>query len=174
MTTMDNIMFIFFDLGFLWLYVLTFHKPDWICNRFGDIEKVVATLVMDSISILIVIIFFQTFELTLRLLNPIVTNIVYPFGKLFVYLSKKIHNEITYLSNQFEKVVIDSWITTLDDTFFYPINKVYMDSIEPKVLILIPIFTPMLAWIEKRKKWIETKISFIRYLKKFHQRIWQW
>jgi hypothetical protein len=173
-------MFFFFDLGFLWLYVLICHKPNWICNRFGDIEKAVTTLMMDSISISIVIIFFQTFELTLRSLNPIVTNIVYPFGKLSAYLSKKIDNEITYLSNLFEKVVIDSLITTLDNTFFYPINKMYMDwieymdSIEPEVLILLSIFTPMLAWIDKRKKWIETRILFIEYLKKFNKKIWQW
>jgi hypothetical protein len=50
----------------------------------------------------------------------------------------------------------------------------YMDSIEPEVLILLSIFTPMLAWIDKRKKWIETRILFIEYLKKFNKKIWQW
>lgn len=174
MMTMTYIMFFFFDLGFLWLYVLICHKPDWICNRIGDIEKAVTTIIIDSISISIVVIFFQTFELVIQSFNPILTNLVYPFVKLSSYLSKKIHNEIAYLSNLFEKTVIDSLIIMLDNVFFYPINKMYMDLIEPEVSIMISIFSPMLMWIEKKKKWIETRILFMRYLKEFNKKIWQW
>jgi hypothetical protein len=170
----DIIVFLFFDLGFLWLYVLIFHKPDWICNRFGDIEKAVSIIMIDSISILIVVFFFQTSRLIRRLLNPILKNLVYPFGASSSYFSKRINNEIVYLSNLFEKSVVDPLIATLDNVFLYPILKVYMNFIKPKVLIMTSIFTPMFLWVERRKRQIETIVSFVRYLKEFHKKIWQW
>lgn len=174
MTKITNLAFFFFDIGFLWLYLLTFHRPNWLCNRIGDIERAVTTIMMDSICIFIVIVFFQTFEPTLKSFSPIITNIVHTFARLSSYLSKKIHNEIAYLSNLFEKTVIDRLITTLDNRFFYPINKIYMKSIKPEILILTSDFAPMFEWIETKKKWIETRILFIKYLKEFNKKIWQW
>lgn len=170
-TKMANIMFLFVDFGFLWLYFLTFHRPNWFCNRIRDIERVIMIIMMDSICIFIVAVVFPAFELTLKSLSPTVT---YLLAKLYSYLLKKIHNEITHLSNLFEKIVIDRLITTLDDILFYPMDKIYMKWIKPDVMILTLKFTPMFEWIEAKKKWIENRILFIKYLKEFNKKIWEW
>lgn len=168
--------FFFYYIGFLWLYLFIFHKPTWICNRIRDIEKTLITVLTDLISISIVIIFFQTFKLILQTLSPILRNLVYPIGKLSSYLFEKTQNEMTHLSVLFEKTVIDFLIVTIDNAFFYPLNRIYIDLIEPEILIpiLIPILISIFTWIEEKQRWFENKTLFIKHLKEFHKKIWQW
>lgn len=168
-TTPCMVLFLFY-FGFFLLCVFTYYKLDWICNRFGDIEKVVTEIVTDFIYISIQIIFVKSFESIFESLRPTVTNLIYSFKKLSSYLLKKINNEIPYLYIWFERNVIDLLITILDDFFFYPVIKIYVDFIKPEALILMSIFIPMFVWI---KRWIESKVSFIRCLKECNKKIWQ-
>lgn len=176
---MSDISSFIFRFGFLWLYVFIFHRPEWICNRIRDVEKTLVTVVTDFISISIIVIFFQTFRLIIRSLRPIVVNLIYPFGKASSDFLQEIQNEIIHLSILFERTTIDSLILILDNAFFHPIKEIYLDSIEPEILmpILIPIFTwieKRVVWIEKKGIWIEDRVLFIKYLKKFHIRFWKW
>lgn len=165
METTPCTVFFYFYLGFIWLYVFTYLKPNWICDMFGDIEKVVTAIIID-LFVSIEIILEQTFELIFESLRPTLTNSIYSFEKLLSRFLKKINNEIPYFSNLSESDMIDLLIITLDNFFFYPVNKIYVELIK-EALIIMSIFIPMFAWIK-------SKISFIRCLKECHKKIWQW
>lgn len=165
METTPCTFFFLFYLGFIWLYVFTCLKPNWICDMFGDIEKVVTTIMID-LFVSIEIILEQTFELIFESFRSTLTNSIYSFEKLLSRFLKKINNEIPYLSTLSESDVIDLLIITLDNFFFYPVNKIYVELIK-EALIIMSIFIPMFAWIE-------SKISFIRCLKECHKKIWRW
>lgn len=165
METTPCTVFFYFYLGFIWLYVFTYLKPNWICDMFGDIEKVVTAIIID-LFVSIEIILEQTFELIFESLRPTLTNSIYSFEKLLSRFLKKINNEIPYFSTLSESDMIDLLIITLDNFFFYPVNKIYVELIK-EALIIMSIFIPMFAWIK-------SKISFIRCLKECHKKIWQW
>lgn len=161
---MSDITFIFFHLGFYWLYFFIFHRPIWINRRIRDVERTFIVYFVDSTCVLIVVFLVQMFELTILLSSPIFTNLIRPFRKFILFLLKEIKKEILYVFTAIAESTIDFMIIKFDYVFFDLSKRIHLELIEPEFII------PFLKWVESKKQWIQHKVVFMRCLEELYKR----
>lgn len=159
---MSDITFVFFHVGFYWLYFFIFHRPVWINNRIKDIETTLIVYLVDFISIFTIVFLVQILELTNLLLRPIFMNLIYPFRKVVSFFLKRVKKSAFCFFIIVAENVIDFLIIGLDFILFDLSKRVYLELVEPE------LFAPVLDWIKPKKLWVQNKILFAKQLYRFY------